>query len=187
MCDEKVPEYGRNMLGGCRHKAYRNVRKRWYKGAKEISKICRLEWVKALYQVIGNTDWVFADMTLDSWEYFRHGTRWPDEYVKGWRRSVVWRRTSITAFWVVWQLDERRVVLQNARASQVEMCPMHRDAGMWLKFLNFADILYSTYYYAYAQRRRLGARRRADENLHYICGLATCRLYLYLNIFVLYL
>ena len=35
MCDENFPENGRHMLCGCRHAAYKNVRKRWYKGVKE--------------------------------------------------------------------------------------------------------------------------------------------------------
>ncbi len=73
MCDEKVPEYGRNMLGGCRHKAYRNVRKRWYKGAKEISKFCRLMVITSAKDKSRTVKLQSRIDTADEVEYFLNG------------------------------------------------------------------------------------------------------------------
>ena len=74
MCDEKVPEDGRHMLCGCRHAAYKSVRKRWYKGVKEKFKTLSPRMVEALQQVVGNSQDTFLDMTgglvgvLSAWD-----------------------------------------------------------------------------------------------------------------------
>jgi hypothetical protein len=74
MCDEKIPEDGRHMLCGCRHAAYKSVRKRWYKGVKEKFKTLSPRMVEALQQVVGNSQNTFLDMTgglvgvLSAWD-----------------------------------------------------------------------------------------------------------------------
>ena len=74
MCDEKVPEDGRHMLCRYRHAAYKNVRKRWYKGVKDKFKKLSPRMVEALYQVVGNNEDTFLDMAgglvgvLSAWD-----------------------------------------------------------------------------------------------------------------------
>ena len=74
MCDEKVPEDGRHMLCRCRHAAYKNVRKRWYKGVKDKFKKLSPRMVEPLYHVVGNNEDTFLDMTgglvgvLSAWD-----------------------------------------------------------------------------------------------------------------------
>ena len=74
MCDEKVPEDGRHMLCRCRHAAYKNMRKRWYKGVKDKFKKLSPRMVEALYQVVGNNEDTFLDMAgglvgvLSAWD-----------------------------------------------------------------------------------------------------------------------